>query len=383
MKEIILLLERFWIIKELNKEEYFLIRKAQSRLPEYRRFINEQLGWKLIINEKMIKLEKTPAFAESFMGVNEFETVMDYCIFCSLLIFLEDKEDEEQFLLSEMIPTIETQLKDFLEIDWTKYTHRKSLIRVLKFAEKMRLLLSYEGSNDRVEDNITTEILYENTGLSRYFATNFTQDISSYTSYKDFEKNITDDVDSNRGLSRINRVYKQLVVSPAMYWEQEDNNEFAYLKNQRQWVSKYLNQFLGGTLHLHKNGAFLILEDEDKFASYFPRDNMISDISLLVCALVRNKVLTGEYKREENDYVILQFFQWTDLLTECSKLYKHLWNKEFSEKPFERFLNDVTDFMENWLLIKRVKDNIVLLPATGKLVGIYPKDYGKKVELDE
>lgn len=383
MKEVILLLESFWIIKELDKEAYSLVRKAQSRFPEYRRFINEQLGWKLIINEKLVKLEKTPAFAEPFMGISEFESIMDYCVFCSLLIFLEDREDEEQFLLSEMIPAVEMQLKDLIEIDWTKFTHRKSLIRVLKFAEKMQLLVAYEGSSDKVEDNISTEILYENTGLSRYFATNFTEDISSYTCYKDFENKVADDIDSNRGLFRINRVYKQLVASPAMYWERYDDPDFAYLKNQRQWVSKYLNQFLGGVLHIHRNGAFLILEDDEKFALYYPRENMISDISLLVCSMVRRKALQGEYKKEENDYVILDKNKWTDLLTECSNCYKDLWNKEFSEKPLEKFINEVSDFMESWLLIKKSMNSIVLFPAIGKIIGMYPKDCGKKVETDE
>lgn len=378
-----MLLESFWIIKELDKEAYSLVRKAQSRFPEYRRFINEQLGWKLIINEKLVKLEKTPAFAEPFMGISEFESIMDYCVFCSLLIYLEDREDEEQFLLSEMIPAVEMQLKDLIEVDWTKFTHRKSLIRVLKFAEKMHLLVAYEGSSDKVEDNIATEILYENTGLSRYFATNFTEDISSYTCYQDFENKVADDIDSNRGLFRINRVYKQLMASPAMYWERTDDADYAYLKNQRQWVSKYLNQFLGGVLHIHRNGAFLVLEDDEKFALYYPRENMISDISLLVCALARSKVLQGEYKKEENDYVILEKNQWTDLLEECSNCYKDLWNKEFSEKPLDKFLNEVSDFMESWLLIKKCMNSVILLPAIGKIIGMYPKDCGKKVETNE
>lgn len=134
---------------QLDKEAYSLVRKAQSRFLEYRRFINEQIGWELIINEKLVKLEKTPAFAEPFMGISEFESIIDYCVFCSLLIFLEDREDEEQFLLSEMIPAIEIQLKDLIEIDWTKFTHRKSLIRVLKFAEKCNYWLHTKGPATR------------------------------------------------------------------------------------------------------------------------------------------------------------------------------------------------------------------------------------------
>ena len=38
------------------------------------------LGWKLIFNNRLVKLEKIPAKAESFMGISEFKDTMDNCI---------------------------------------------------------------------------------------------------------------------------------------------------------------------------------------------------------------------------------------------------------------------------------------------------------------
>ena len=100
MKEIRLLLENFWIDKNKNREDYFLARKKENEL---RKFFAEKPGWKIISNEKIIKVEKIPAKAESFMGIERFQEKLDYCILCGLLIFLEEKEDGEQFLLHEII----------------------------------------------------------------------------------------------------------------------------------------------------------------------------------------------------------------------------------------------------------------------------------------
>ena len=80
------------------------------------------------------------------MGINEFQDKIDYCILCGLLMFLEDREDGEQFLLKEMTDRIEFYLKDFMEIDWTKFIHRKSLVRVFEYAERIRIIDKTEGN---------------------------------------------------------------------------------------------------------------------------------------------------------------------------------------------------------------------------------------------
>lgn len=184
-----------------------------------KRFFNELLGWRLIENERILKVEKIPAHADSYMGITEFADIRDYCILCSLLIFMDDKEDYEQFLLSELVDFVETQLKEYMDVDWTMFTQRKSLVRVLQFAEKMGMLKVYEGSSADISSGMEHEVLYENTGLSRYFAVNFGYDISGFESYRDFESTRSDFSESDRGHYRINRVYRVLVSSPAMYWK--------------------------------------------------------------------------------------------------------------------------------------------------------------------
>ena len=41
------------------------------------------------------------------------------------------------------------------------------------------------------------------------------------------------------------RVYGQLANSPALYWENNEDPDSLYLKNQRAWVSRYMGEYLG------------------------------------------------------------------------------------------------------------------------------------------
>ena len=185
MNEVRPLLEDFWVCREHDREKYY---RVKSDAPKFQRFVREQLGWKLIHTESLIKLEKIPAHAESFMGIQEFSEIRDYCILCVVLMFLEDREEQERFLLSELIDFVETGLAPYMQMDWTSFSQRKSLVRVLQYLEKLQILRVYEGSSEAFGQEAGREVLYENTGYSRYFAVSFARDISQCESWKDFEK---------------------------------------------------------------------------------------------------------------------------------------------------------------------------------------------------
>lgn len=191
------------------------------------------------------------------MGIQEFQEIRDYCILCVLLMYLEDKEEQEQFLLSELIDFVGVQLKAFMEIDWTSFSQRKSLVRVLQFMERLSMLRVYEGSSESFGQEAGQEVLYENTGYSKYFAASFSGDISAFQSWEDFEKNQMEELTEDRGHIRINRVYRQLATSPALYWENNEDPDSLYLKNQRAWVSRYMGEYLGGRLDIHKKRRIL------------------------------------------------------------------------------------------------------------------------------
>ena len=61
MEAVKALIENGWIDKKRDKELYMRVRRE---LPNCQKFFREQLGWTIINNEQILKVEKIPAHAE-------------------------------------------------------------------------------------------------------------------------------------------------------------------------------------------------------------------------------------------------------------------------------------------------------------------------------
>ena len=372
MNEIRTLFEQFWICRDTDRESYY---KVKRDIPKFQRFVREQLGWKLVHTEHLLKLEKKPAHAEPFMGIQEFTDIRDYCILCIVLMYLEDMEEQKQFLLSELISYVEARLSEYMTVDWTSFAQRKSLVRVLLYMEKLQMLRVYEGQSEAFSTEAGQEVLYENTGYSRYFASSFPVDISGYKSWRDFETADFDEVEQNRGAMRINRVYRQLAVCPVMYWDGNEDADAYYLKNQRQWVAKYLGENLGGNLDIYKNMACLTLDEDDCYGAVHPRDAMLPELVLLLCGRIREELEKGRLQKREDECIYLTDEEFADRLFSCRKQWKSGWSKEFREMEEEKLLQTVTEYMKNWMMLRQVEHQVILPPAVGRLTGVYPDDF--------
>lgn len=366
------LFEKFWICKDTDKEDFY---KVKREISMFQRFVGEQLGWKLIHTENLLKLEKIPAHAESFMGIQNFTDILDYCILCVVLMYLEDREEGEQFLLSELLDYVETKLKGEILIDWTSFTQRKALVRTLQYMERMQMLRVYEGSSEAFGLEQGQEVLYENTGYSKYFAVNFPMDISGFETWKDFEKQRFEEIQEDRGSARINRVYRQLAVCPAMYWEGNEDADSLYLKNQRQWIARYLEENLGGKLDIYKNAAFFMLEEDDCYGNVHPRDAMLPEIVLLICSQIRQALQEGELVKQDNETITAPRQGFSELILACRKRWGEGWSKEYREIENTKLVDTVTNYMKNWMLLREDEGTVIILPAAGRQAGFYPKDF--------
>lgn len=152
-----------------------------------RSFLREKLGYQIIVNQHMIKVEKLPAAAENWMGISEFSDTIEYEFFCIVLMFLEDKEAEEQFVLSNLTEYVQSQYEKE-QVDWTVYRYRRHMIRVIKYCVSCGILNVNDGNEESFVKDNAGEVLYENTGVSRYFMKNFTQDIMALNMPEDFQK---------------------------------------------------------------------------------------------------------------------------------------------------------------------------------------------------
>lgn len=369
MNEFRVLMDRFWVTKAEDKELYVSLKRA---LPDHRRFIQEQLGWNLIINEAVIKLEKIPPRTMSWMGIQSFQEPMDYCLLCAVLLFLADLDDGAPFLLSSLTRAVETFLAEIKPVNWTQFLHRKSLVRVLQYAQEIGLVLVYDGNSAGFGSNQDQEVLYENTGLSRHFPVHFGRDIMECRSVEDFEAFSWEGEETE---SRRHRVYQQLALAPGLYCSDESRGDYEYIKNQRRAISSSLDRALDGELQVHKNGAFFLLAEGDRCGAVYPGTRALSDATLLLCAQLREEVLQGRYFRREDDTVLLTGREFRYEIERCRARSGNGWGSQMRAMSLERVVQELTDYMSQWMLLEKLGDSVLLYPAVGKLVGSYPASF--------
>ncbi|MBQ2800614.1 MAG: TIGR02678 family protein [Lachnospiraceae bacterium] len=370
------LMNHRYIIKAKEREKYYHVKDEIGSIKE---FVTDKLGYRIISNGTLIKMEKLPGEAQSWMGINEFTSEMEYVFFCLILMFLEDKEAEEQFVLSQLTEYVKAQYPGG-NIEWTVYEHRRKLIRVIKFCMKQDLFYSNDGSEDGFATNLETEALYENTGVSKYFTRNFTQDISEYQQIEDFFQSDWMDMDEDRGIIRRQRVYRKLLLSMGVYREIEQDEDFAYIRNYRGVIESDLEKLLDCQLQVHKSSAYLMIGEEGNLGKLFPGNNSISDAILLLFYLIQEKVKAEKLVLKVNETIFLSEVEFKRIVEECKEKFNDGFAKKYREMSEEEFTQIIMEELEHLGMIQvdNITRDITVMPVAGKICGIYPEEFLKK-----
>lgn len=406
MKEVELLLNQRWVQRRQNPDLYHRLR---DQFAQYQEFFKEKLGYRLIVNSLLVKAEKIPGECHPWMGIQSFDSSMDYVILCLLLMFLEEKQPEEQFILEQVTDYVQSNYpreaggaspisgSDAPDrtpsvpaaqgaIDWTLFAHRRSLIRVLRFCAEEGMILVNDGDERVFEGNREAAVLYENTGASKYFMRHFTFDIAGLKDTEDFLQMEWQGSDTDRGVMRRHRVYRRLAMSPVVYQTGSEDQDYLYIKNQRSVLANDFEKFLPARLHIHKNGAMLLLEEGATLTDSYPGGGNISDISLHLSTVIRQYIQEQNISFDANDAWTLSQTLWDRLLSDCICLYSNGWNKQYRQQiPFIKLKTELLEYMEGFGLLRqksRTKE-IVILPALFKMMGAYPADYKGELKWSE
>lgn len=373
MREMDALLNNRWILKSEDKELYY---KVRDQLGEIRKFASDKLGCHVIENALMVKLEKIPVIPESFMGIQEFTSKEEYAFLCLLLMFLEDKDPQGQFILSQLTEYVSANMPSG-SVDWTLYVNRRRMIKVLRYAVDQGMIRITDGTDEGFMDDASGEVLYENTGASRYFMRNFSHDIMDYTKPEDFQESDWFEMDESKGIARRHRVYKRLLFAPGMYQNDGPQEDFEYLKYYGRRMSEDLERTFDCQVHIHKGSAFLLSGENCRMGAVFPGGNAISDVCLLCFGPIQEKIANGEWKMATDETVTIEMAELENLIKKIKHVFGEGFTKELREMPEGEFARTVIDNMELWMFLKKQSDGrrVMLYPAIGKLEGHYPKEY--------
>ena len=371
MKALEVLLSKRWILKSRDRELYYSVR---DELPKFKSFLIEKLGFQVVVNSYLIKLEKIPAVAENWMGIKEFSDKMEYVIFMTVLMFLEEKDMGEQFVLSELTEYIQTAV-EVESIDWTVYRSRKYLVKVMKYLVSEGILEINDGSEEDFAKDGISEVLYENTGVSRNFVKNFTRDISNFKGMADFYDGDFIDTNEDRGIVRRQRVYRKLLLSAGLYRNESTAEDFNYIRNFRGIIANDFESLFDCNLHIHKSSAYLVINEGSRLGRAFPEESTLSDIVLLVNDLILSRIDENKLTPAVDESIILSLENFNELIEETKRLYGNGFAKTYRDMTTKEICSVVTEYMMELGFIEYIGNDVKINPIVGKVAGRYPKDF--------
>ena len=296
------LLENYIILKDNDKELYYDIK---DNINDYMNMIKEYLSYKLIIKDNFIKLEKVPANPQGFMGIKEFDSIKEYVFFMILLIFLEDKNNEEQFILSNLTEYIKQNYSEE-KIDWTKQKNRRCLINVIKFAINIGIIKRNDGDEELYSKDETRDVLYESTGISRYILRSFDNELDNANSYKDL---------LNEENTKYN-VYRNLLLNPVVYNKIGVEHEYDYIVRNKNEIKDVFEENLEWDIHLYKNAIIPIITNNE-VKDVFPNKKGESSVVLLLSKIIRENISNLNLK--EDDIIYFEKEEFDKLLLDLRK----------------------------------------------------------------
>lgn len=366
MNPLEILLSKRMILRQAEPKLFYEVKDA---LKSIRKIMQEKFGYIVILTPHLIKLEKIPAIPEIWMGIKDFQSILEYQMFLYVLMFLEDKEIEEQFVLSHLTEFIHHQFEDGV-IDWTNFTTRRQLIRVIQFCLKNHLLILNDGDESEFARDITIEVLYENTGISRYFMRNFPKNIMEYPDHESFKQSDWVDIDEDRGIARRHRVYRKLLLSCGMYANTQEE-DFLYLKNYRNQIQLDFQSYFECDLHVHKSSAYLVLDESCRMGKTFPENNVYSDLVLLTHKKIREGIKQKSYQIQHDENIHIDQSHLEKIIEKLAKKYLNLLPKTIQQLETETIARNTINYMNEIGFLNIEDDKLSLFPVVGKVVGGY------------
>ena len=361
------LMNRKWILRSENPELYLTVKDS---IKEVRKFFQEKFGYMIILTPYLIKLEKVPGAVEEWMGIQEFQSLEEYQMFCFILMFLEDKEKEEQFVLSSLTEFIQMQFKEG-KIDWTRHMTRRRLVRVLQYCLSIHILQLTDGNEDQFAKDEHTEVLYENTGYSRYVLRNFSRDIMEYDSQESLEKGEWYSMEEDRGIVRRQRVYRRLLLSPGVYRKDENDEDFVYIRHYRNQIEKDFQNYLSCELQVHKSSAFINLYEDCGLKAIFPSNNALSDLILYAMKQLTKKIKNKQCKISSQEIAQVEKTQFNHWMKRWFKECLSFLPKKYQDAGLDYICDEVLSAMVKNGFVSCEEEILLIYPICGKIGGLY------------
>lgn len=375
-----LLIERFWITREDDEALYYLIKDNEA---EIKPFFRDTFRYRLIITHELVKLEKIPVKTYNWMGNKDiknqtiFRRQRDYVFLFCLLAFLEGKGKDDQFSLQNICEAIQAyypqsddDMGEHVTIIWKEgsgYQNRLSLIRVLKYAIKMKLIVDVDQYLEDFAADATHDVLFERTPYVSYFIRDF-KDLFSWNSFTDFTAFLENE--NSEYVDGKHRFYRRLFLEPIVYHHEITPEEQDYVKRFYHAIENNIHRYTGYEYERYKHNSVLTKTLMVQGEVLHPAENMLTNLILRLAGYLLEGPTDYEFSfTKEMDISNNEMHQ---ILTKLKESDGRYWSKSFKQMTSEQLRVAVTNYLVNWNFAE-VKDDRTLTIKEGmfRIVGDY------------
>lgn len=354
-----LLFENFWILREEMPDDYQFLRRNQKALTSE---LRQRFGMNLLVRPQFIQLLKRPHELAPWMGEVGFSDKLDYVLFACGMAYVEDLEAETPFMMDEMIRELEIMAPEEVELDWTNYMHRRSMVRAITKMLGLKIIDAIQGETTLFEQGEENqEVLFITTPQARYFLSRAPQ---SYTEYEDFTA-FWQDTNENRNLEKNQMLYQRLFMEPFIKRDEFNEELFVRLRNYYRYMQEYIEKNSYFDFELYRDYAALTLEQRDGWKEIFPSRQVIDEILIQLVTLIRQEEIV---KANHFGEVIFSMEEWNELLAKLRESYVAYWSKEFVELTPNGLSQRLLARGASWQLLKIQENTITIQPVVARTI---------------
>lgn len=373
-----LLIERFWVTKDDNEELYYLIKDNEA---EIKAFFRETFRYRLIITHELVKLEKVPVKTYNWMGhktvknQTTFKKQRDFVFLFCILAFIEGKGRDDQFSLQNICEAIQayypqSETKEHVTIIWKEgsgYYNRLSLVRVLKYAMKMKLIVEVDQYLEDFAADASHDVLFERTPYVSYFIRNF-KDLFAWNNYDDFTEFLANENDEY--ISGKHRFYRRLFLEPIVYHHEITEDEQDYVKRFYHKIESNVQKFTGYEYERYRHNSVLRKTMMTSGEVLHPAENMLSNLILRFAGYILEN--QADYEFSFTNGIDISNNEIQQILAKLKESDSRFWSKSFKQMSSEQLRNTITNYLLNWNFAD-VKDDKTLTLKEGlfRIVGNY------------
>ncbi len=321
-----------------DPETFALVRRHARGL---QRWFSEQLGYRLVVDSEMARLHKRPAPGARLRPVRtQSHTAFDsrrYALLCLVLAALERLEVQTVLSeLAEQVALLAASEEEVRRLDLQMYAERQAFVDVVRWLVSLGVLTLADGEDTAFLEG-RGDALYD------IHSRRLTQLLSvpvptSPVKLAELGAEVYPETDEGANRRARHRLMRRLIEEPALYLDELDEAERAYLISQRHYLLGQVMSKTGLAIEIRREGLAAVDPAGRLTDLSFPGTGTVSHAALLLAERLASGAL-GE----------------TDLAAALDALverYGHLWSQEYREDR-GRLLSEALERLEMMGLIAR------------------------------